>query len=271
MKIIKKLLLFSLLIGFITVVYAFYIEPHRFVIHSETITLKENSTTTISIVQLSDTEIGTYYKEGNLQKHVEEINALSPDLIVFTGDLFNNYAKYGPYEEMQEILTKLKAKTGKYAVYGNKDYGGGAVRIYEQLMESSGFQVIRNEMLSLTIHRKQLQLVGLDSYLMGAFDEDTIHQQLSNDYTTIVLAHEPELIEKLSFSYDLILCGHTHGGQVAIPFLQQLFNISNTPYQKGLYRINDTTQAYIDSGMGTSRIPIRMLNPPQISYLKIKL
>lgn len=271
MKYIRRICYICFLVLVVTVTYAFIIEPHRFVIHEESISIQDSSTSSISIVQISDTEISEHYQADNLEKHIKEINALAPDLIVFTGDLFNNYSKYAPYDEVQRMLTDLKATYGKYAIYGNKDYGGGAVRIYEQIMSDSGFQVLRNEVTQLTIKNQQVSLVGMDSYLMGAHEIDKVKAQLIDSDTTIVLAHEPEMIDTLSFPYDLILCGHTHGGQVAIPLLQDIFKISDTPYIKGLYQIQEDKQLYVDSGMGTSRLPIRVFNPPQISYLTIKL
>lgn len=252
------------------VLYAFFIEPYRFIIHRETIALSNQALHQLSIVQLSDIEIKEQYQAGQLQKHVEEINALTPDIIVFTGDLFNNYATYGPFEEVLEVLSSLKSTIGNYAIYGNKDYGGGAVRIYETLMQSAGFTVLTNEVVQLSIDQQPFQLVGVDSFLMGSLDNEGIQQQLQTNIPTIVLTHEPEMIDSLTFSYDLLLAGHTHGGQVAIPLLQTIFDVSETPYQKGIYQIKDHQFVYVDSGLGTSRLPIRFLNPPQVSYLTIQ-
>ena len=268
MKKIKYIICIFVVFFVLLSTYVFYIEPHRFVVHKQDITLKKNSTSSLRILQLSDIEISKSYSEGNLKKQVKTINDSKPDIIVFTGDLFNNYAKYGPYQEVLTILSSLKATYGKFAIYGNKDYGGGAVRIYDQLMSDSGFTLLRNEVYSMSIRGKRIQLIGSDSYLMGNFDESSIKQQLTPSDVTILLAHEPEIIDKVTFSYDLMLCGHTHGGQVNIPLLQSLFHISNTPYQKGLYE-HDSTFIYVDSGMGTSRIPIRFLTPPQISDLTL--
>ena len=251
--------------------YATQIETHQFKI--ETVKLAKNSVQpkTIKIVQISDMEVSSSYPIEEVTKHIDEINALQPDIIVFTGDLFANYAKYQPYDDVVEALSKLKAKHAKLAVYGNNDYGGGAIRIYESLLEEAGFSVLKNSDVFLNIQNKKIHIAGADSLLMSYIDYSKLESMCSekDDYC-ILLAHESDMLENMQNNpFDLTLSGHTHGGQVSIPLINMIFHNQDSKYTKGLYPINTDQYVYVDSGLGTSRMAIRFGIPPQITYFEI--
>ncbi len=254
-------------------VYATKIETHQFKIENVTFQKASPHQSTIRIVQISDIELSENYTLEEFNDHIDTINKLQPDVIVFTGDLFENYAKYQLYEQVVQSLQRLQAKYAKLAIFGNNDYGGGAIRIYESLMEEAKFQVLRNESEHITIQQKKIRFVGSDSYLMGFFAPSSLLTSCtSTDDYCILLTHEPESVTQLQDNpFDLILAGHTHGGQVAIPFLQSLFNTSESPYTKGTYKLDDSHYLYVDSGLGTSRMPIRFHTPPQVSNIEITL
>ncbi|MGL4481722.1 MAG: metallophosphoesterase, partial [Lactococcus garvieae] len=130
-----KRILLSILSLFILLIialpfYAWKVEP--FLVHVNHVELgKKNERTPLNVVQISDLQVSEYYETNRLDKVIEKVNAQKPDILLFTGDLFDNYSKYPEQRApMIEKLKAFKANIGKYAVWGNHDYGGGAVRVY---------------------------------------------------------------------------------------------------------------------------------------------
>lgn len=141
---------------------------------------------------------------------------------MFTGDLFDNYTQYNHEQEIIEKLGELKATIGKYAVWGNHDYGGGAARIYERVMNAANFEVLKNagETISL-VNGKKVFIGGLDDSLLGAPSiEETLSYRQRYDYS-VLLTHEPDVADGfIGTNTQLVLAGHSHGGQIRLPFYE---------------------------------------------------
>ncbi len=263
------MILICLLIG-----YAFKIEPTRTVIN--TYDLNEDKGESVKVAQISDIQVSETYTIEELNGLVQKVNKLSPDIIVFTGDLFENFSAYQPKQQVTESLSKLKAPLGKYAIWGNRDYGGGAVRIYEDVLTNSGFTLLKNSGVNVTVSNgKKLFIGGLDDGLLGNPDIDHMLAEMETDSDyEIVLMHEPDLADLLKdTSVDLLLAGHSHGGQVQIPFIKTVTTALAEKYNDGFYTINNSNgmQLYVNTGIGTSRIPARFMVPPEISVFNINL
>lgn len=272
-RFVKIVLLLIVLIALL-VGYAFKIEPTRLVVH--TYDLHENKGQALKVVQLSDIQVSETYTVNQLNALVEKVNQLSPDIIVFTGDLFENFSAFQHKQEVTESLSKLKATVGKYAVWGNRDYGGGAFKIYEDLLTNSGFTLLSNRGVNVTVlNGKKLFIGGLDDGLLGNPDADQLLSTMDVDYDyQIVLMHEPDMADLLKdTSINLILAGHSHGGQIKIPFIKTKTTALAEKYNDGFYTINKSTgmQLYVNTGIGTSRIPARFMVPPEISVFNIYL
>lgn len=273
-KLLIKIVLLLIILFCILIVYAIKIEPALTVIHSYD--LNEDNGESIKVVQLSDIQVSETYSIKELNGLVEKVNKLSPDIIVFTGDLFENYSIYHPEKEVIESLSKLRARFGKYAIWGNRDYGGGADRVYEDVLTNSGFTLLENSGVNLTFSNgKKLFIGGLDDALIGNPDIDQMLEKRENDCDyEIVLIHEPDIADFLKdTSVDLLLAGHSHGGQVQIPFIKTMSTALAQKYSDGFYTINNSNgmQLYVNSGIGTSRIPLRFMVPPEISVFNINL
>ncbi|WP_040197009.1 metallophosphoesterase [Candidatus Soleaferrea massiliensis] len=273
MKIIKRigiLLGFLILCALLALGYAFLIEPALTVtsIHSFG---QDGSDAHLRVVQLTDIQVSESYSEDRLAKLAEKVNALSPDVIVFTGDLFDNYAQYHPTEAVTAALSAFRAQYGKYAVWGNRDYGGGAQRIYEQVLFDADFTLLENDSVSIPLSDGTLLIGGLDDALLGAPDIPAVSasMQQTADYR-ILLLHEPDIADDLpSGTADLLLAGHSHGGQVRIPpFFDGIKNTLAGTYTRGFYEVNGM-RLYVSSGLGTSHIPVRFLVPPEIAVFDI--
>ncbi|NFT08711.1 metallophosphoesterase, partial [Clostridium botulinum] len=229
----------------------------------------------IKIAQISDIHLGDYYTIDKLEKLVNKVNSQNADIIVFTGDLFDNVSKFEDTSKVAPILKKLNAKIGKYAIYGNHDYGGGAKNIYKNVMEDSGFKILVNDQANVKLDSgKTISILGLDDALLGNPDVEKTVRNIKESNYNLLLLHEPDLSDKfVSYNIDLILAGHSHGGQVKIPFLGEIV----TPplaekYKDGLYNLNTqrNTQLYVNSGIGNTKMPFRFMNVPEVSIFEIK-
>jgi predicted MPP superfamily phosphohydrolase len=252
--------------------YAFKIEPKRIVRHHYVLG-KKNDQTPLRIVQLSDIHIKKDYSADQLEKIVAKVNAEQPDIIVFTGDLFDNYAQYGPVEAVTSALRNLSAPLGKFAVWGNHDYGGAAARVYPEILAAADFQLLENSGTTITLtNQKSLYIAGLDDSLFGTpFVSATFEARKSDCDYTIVLTHEPDTADHLiDQDIQLVLAGHSHGGQIRLPF----FSVKNTlakNYEKGFYHLANDTTLYVNSGLGTTKISARFRVPPEIAVFELYL
>lgn len=229
-----------------------------------------NGNPQLKVVQISDVHLSQYYTEDDLKRVIDKINLQHPDVVVFTGDLFDNYAQYtGDVDKIIDLLSDINSNIGKYAVWGNHDYGGGAARIYRTVMESSGFQILKNNgtTISLTSNKK-IFIGGIDDRLLGSPSiQDMISYRGKVDYS-LVLAHEPDLADDLSNTgIQLVLSGHSHGKQVRLPIE---FNHSHSSkYTRGLYDIDGKLKLYVNKGLGTTHLPLRFGSVPEISVFEL--
>ena len=247
--------------------YAVKIEPYM--VRTKELALDTSLSEPLTIVQVSDIQISENYTIHHFQKVVDRIISLEPDILLFTGDLYENYAAYHDNENLVSQLSQIQPRYGKFAIWGNRDYGGGAVRQYQQLMEASGFYLLQNEGVTVTTDSgEQLLLAGLDDALLGEPDLQPVIAQYSPDNypCSILMIHEPDLADQYAQDgFDLMLAGHSHGGQVDVPFLPPLTTSLAEKYQKGLYQLNDDTALYVNCGIGTSHYPVRFGVPPELT------
>lgn len=256
--------------------YAFFIEPAMLVTHVYSLISEETTESKIfKVIQVSDIQISETYTEKDMQKLVERINKLVPDIVVFTGDLFDNFAVYHPTKEVTALLADIKAPYGKFAVWGNRDYGGGAVREYEKIMEDAAFTVLKNSGVTVTLPNEERVFIGgLDDALFGEPDINKMLTDMDQEYQyKIILLHEPDIADLFeNIPVDLILAGHSHGGQVRF---FQYYPVSTglaEKYKKGFYILNEEnkTRLYVNSGIGTSHMPVRFMAPPEIAVFEIQ-
>lgn len=255
--------------------YSRYIEPNLLTVKTYRIETEE-PIQPCSIVFFTDTHFGKYYDVSHMKKIVEKINQAEPDIVIFGGDLLDNYARDRDsldLESLGEELGNIDAAAGKYAVWGNHDYGGGAVRIYEDFMTSSGFRVFDDE--NAVLEDYGIKLIGYDDYLMGWTDPSLY--KIESDLFNVIIAHEPVISQFIeSRGESLLLSGHTHGGQVGIPFLTARFLPEGSgKFVKGFYTKKEIgTDAaltmYTSSGIGMTRYPFRFMNVPEIIKIELR-
>ncbi|MGL4338100.1 MAG: metallophosphoesterase [Turicibacter sp.] len=273
---LMKVLLFFIVFGGCIYGYSKYIEPKLLVVNEYTIeNTKSNSNEAIKIVQFTDTHLGDFYSIEQLQKLVDKINEQNPDVVVFTGDLIDEAHEYEDIHSISVVLEDIKASLGKFAIWGNHDYGGGAQRHYENIMNEAGFTVLRNEVETIQTSRNlSISISGLDEVMMGHPDFNLINENLSQDNFNLLILHEPDLVDDFANSdVDLALAGHSHGGQINIPFFGPIITTAyGEKYTKGLYLVgeHETLQLYVNTGIGNTKLPYRFMNIPEISVFNIK-
>lgn len=253
--------------------YARYVEPYMLVTKTVTIETQKEVPECI-IVFFSDTHFGKNYDEKNLERIVKRINRSAPDLVVFGGDFLDHYERDKDELDLDYIkteLSKIHSTYGKFAVWGNHDYGGGAGRVYKEVMEEGGFQVLENE--SCMIGELNIKVFGYDDYLLGSTEPDLY--QIKSQQFNLIAAHEPVVADFIqNTGENLLLSGHTHGGQVGIKGIRErVVPKGSGDYVKGLYSQADIgtmtpMQMYVTSGIGTAIYPLRFLNVPEIVEIR---
>ncbi len=267
MRILKWLLIIGIVALVLLCIYAFKIEPRLVTVSRLTLEHGNKKEHTMKVVQVSDTQLSKAYSAKRLAKIVQKVNAEESDILVFTGDLFDDYEKYGPVEEMIQALSAMTATTGKYAVWGNHDYTDGSEAIYEDTMTQGGFLVLKNEGETLNMADGGTVFIGgLDDSLHGqTAPKKLLSYRERYDYS-IILTHEPDIADEfIHTETQLVLAGHSHGGQLNLPFIESPRPLYAQKYKKGLYQLSDDLSLYVNSGLGTTFIHARFRVPPEIS------
>lgn len=227
----------------------------------------KNLSKEMNLVQLTDIHIGKILGGDFLEDLVKKVNNLKPDFVVITGDLVD--LEISLVKKELDILKKLKSKYGTFFVAGNHEYYHGVDEILEYL-DSIGIFVLRNSSKTLDT----LNICGvydLASFRLNHHFKPNLQESLKKidkNLPTILLTHQPKFIETFDTNtpVDLVLSGHTHGGQI-FPF-GLLVRLAQ-PYLYGLYKHNKKTQIYVSSGAGYWGPPIRFLAPSEIVNIKL--
>lgn len=258
-----------------TYYYAREIEPAMLHINKNNLASKKipSAFNNFKIVQFSDTHIGFHYSLEQFKSLVEKINNLKPDIIVFTGDLVDEPHTYRWNDELINALHTLEAKHGKYWIYGNHDHGGYGTEILQDVMEQANFKLLKNSHTIIEKGTDRFVLAGIDDVMLGRPDLKKTLDQVNPDLFTILLAHEPDYADTvLQYPVDVQLSGHSHGGQVRFPFIGDLYTPSYAEkYVQGKYMLGDKKLTlFVNSGIGTTRLPYRFLCKPEIHLYTLK-
>ena len=212
----------------------------------------------LKIIHLSDIHYNSIINEKELNNIVDKVNKIKPDIVVLTGDLIDERLSYDK-DIIINCLSKIEAKLGKFAVSGNHDI---PLDDYNYIIKESGFTSLDNKyelIYSKTSEPIIISGIGYGDEDIGIKTEqyDKYISELKADdikpIYSILLVHEPDTVDNLDLNkYDLVLAGHSHGGQVRIPFIGKLYTPEGAKkYYDEYYKINNT-DLYISSGLGTS-------------------
>lgn len=248
--------------GIACLLYGYFIEPYNLRINTIRIETDKLKNTSLRIVQLSDLHCD---KRARLEPVLAEfINPLQPDIIVFTGDAVNSAAGL---ELFRATMTGLHASIGKFAVSGNWE----AVHLPNlDYYTSTGFDLLEQDVRFLEKKGETFCFAGL-GYLKGP-DSWPVISKIKADCFTVFLFHTPDFVTWLKgMPIDLYLCGHTHGGQVALPFFGAVLNPDiGDQYVQGFNQY-ENIPIYTNRGIGMTGLAprIRFLSRPEITVFEI--
>jgi predicted MPP superfamily phosphohydrolase len=233
------------------------------------------------IAQISDIHLDEYSEPSFLRSAVEKINALNPDMVLFTGDFVSegpasiHFAR-GAAWQCANILDGIKCAE-RYACLGNHDLTVGADEVIAALI-ANHIPVLRNRCTPLERSGGRLWLAGLDDPLNGGPRPDlAIPKQIRNrpDEPVILMCHGPDYVDNLltdpaGSAVDLMLSGHTHGGQVRLPLIGPLtLPKMGQKYVQGHFQLG-RLQLYVNRGIGTVGVPFRFDCPPELTLITLR-
>ncbi len=275
---------------FICLGYAYFVEPTKLVVNSQELRIVglDRAFDGLKIVTIGDVHGGSNdVTPAKLRQIVELTNIQEPDLVVLLGDYVSERAGRGrllrmPIEQIADGLAGIRSKYGVFVVLGNHDGFYGDEKVAAEFTRV-GYRVLQHEVAPLEINGKRLRILGLKDHLHMQDAWTKTSRQLrailagSGEGQIIVLEHSPDVAPMitgdLSISPDLklILAAHTHGGQVWLPLLGTPIVPSSygQRYAYGHVRENGVDM-FVDSGIGTSILPIRFMMPPQIGFLTLR-
>jgi predicted MPP superfamily phosphohydrolase len=254
------------------------IEPNRPRIVREDIALRRWPARMdgFTLALLSDFHYDSYCSVHPLRSAIRMVNDLHPDLIVLTGD-FVSVPFFGDpavgaadAEPCAQLLRQMHAPYGLVAVMGNHDFFTDPDRVTDSL-RAKGINVLANQSIAIERDGGRFWLSGVDDVIGNTADLDATLRPVPADEPVILLAHEPDYADHVSrYAVDLQLSGHSHGGQVRLPFIRPLYLPSLArKYIWGLYKIGGLT-LYTNPGLGTVDIPVRLNCPPEITFLTLR-
>ncbi len=217
---------------------------------------------------LTDTHVASFHRRAFFREVVAQSNRFDPDLVLLGGD-FVTFERHIPL--MAELLlTDLQARDGRYAVLGNHDYWANADGVVAA-MTARGVRFIVNRSIALRRGEDVLSLVGIDELYRGEPDIDGAFLRAAPNVPCIGLTHHPDMVEHLDGRrVDLLLCGHTHGGQIRLPFFGSIVVPSRHEgrYAAGFHRAGSVLM-YVSRGIGAIP-PLRILCKPEVATFTLR-
>lgn len=220
------------------------------------------------VLQVSDLHIGNFDSRERGLAWAARVNALGADAVAVTGDLVTAGTAF--YEDVADVIGAMRAKDGVFVSMGNHDQTDPDQ--LTRLIGERGSVVLRNAFRVVRRGRAELVIAGVDDRMTRKDDLDRTLAGRPEGAPTVLLAHYPEFFhEAAERGVDLVLSGHTHGGQVAMPFAARRISLSRLARQTaaGLH-IRDRTRLYVNAGLGTTGPPVRLGAAPEITVLVLR-
>lgn len=276
MKRYQIILILLVVTGVLTILYARFIGTTGLkVIEKSIITDKLPSEYDgLKIVQFTDLHYGSTIHLKELKNVVKRINDQNPDIVIFTGDLVENKVVLSDeeVEKVTEELKKINPKIETLAVKGNHDYDH---EYFDRITENLPWKVLFNTYeFVYNNSTTPLVFVGFDDLLEGKVDIKngfSYKNENPDDLFTIVLTHEPDLIDKITEdNYNLAFAGHSHLGQVRAPFIGALWTPDGSKKYKDEHYIVGDSELYVSGGIGTSTLKLRLFTRPSITLYRLR-
>ena len=279
MKKIIKWVLIIFIVLVLVIIYARYVGTMGFDTKEYSIMDKNipDGYDGIKIVHFSDIHYNRAITMDKVNDIVDEINLINPDIVVFTGDLIDKDVtlKKKDFTDLTVALRKINAKYGKYAIIGNHDYykdNEAVINIYND----SGFKYLDNSYDIIYDENDEgifIGGVGTTSYKLDDIDKTMEYFKEENaiDMYKIILIHEPDITKKIvkNYSVNLILAGHSHNGQIRLPFIGAIYRPKYAKKYYDNYYDIDGVNLYVSSGIGVSNVNYRLWDRPSINFYRL--
>jgi len=262
----------SLAAGLVQVARRAFAEPFLLSVEETTVSLRRlpRALDGLRIVQLSDIHHSPFTSRQQIERAVETVNKLEPDIIALTGDYVSHEREYAA--PCAEMMGRLRARCGVFAVLGNHDHWVDAALITD-LFRAEGITVLVNEGMRFEHPERagaSFWLAGVDDTMVGMEDLPLALAGSSADEMKLLLAHNPLVLRRAAREgVDLVLSGHTHGGQVTWRSETSRSGRPRRRLLRGLGR-QGQTQIYVTRGLGTVVLPVRYGCLPEVTLLELK-
>ncbi len=268
--------------------WMFFVEPYGYRLREREITLPFPGPKELTILHITDLHF--IPKRRRLLAFLKSLHGVKADLVVHTGDFLDEPVDLAL---LCDGLAGIQGRRGTFAVFGNHDYYRYRsldplvhpflerynakrfrdVRIVRSALEEIGVRILSNASCGIECDGFPIRIVGIDDPFMGCDDVETAFSDVDEKETVFVLSHSPEVYEEVTRRRAaLLLCGHTHGGQIRVPLLGALVTRCPVPRSmaRGFTRIADTT-VFVSPGMGTSpNLMLRFFCPPEATLLRVR-
>jgi uncharacterized protein len=259
-------------VPFVTALYAVLVRPHMLRVRELEIAIADlpEAFDGYRVAQLSDLHIGALTPPERAKKWIDRANGLDADLFALTGDYVTSGTRF--HEAAAQTFAALSAKDGTMAVLGNHDNFGGCEPLLGS-MRRLGIVVLQNEHRVITRSGARLTVVGVDDVYSRRADVDKAFQGVPRDVPIFGLAHDPKLFGAMaSRGAKVVLSGHTHWGQIGVPFLHRFINVARPffRYPGGRFRSEEGATLWVHPGMGTTGPPVRLGVAPEITVIVLR-
>jgi predicted MPP superfamily phosphohydrolase len=257
------------LIGAAIALYGRYVEPFRLRLAHQTIELPRAHAHLdgLTIAFVSDTHVGPHFSASDLERAVDAVHRIEPDLVLFGGDYISESPRY--LEDALDPLRRIagSARLGAFAILGNHDISNVRHRV-EAGFQRVGARLLVNEAVPVPYGGGQVWIVGIDDILLGHARVDEAFAAVPAGAPTVAMWHEPDLAERVAPWEPLVLLsGHTHGGQIRVPGMGELAVPKlGKRFPDGRYTVEGMT-LIVGRGVGIYRPPVRINCPPEIVVL----
>lgn len=234
-----------------------------------------DSLNNLKIAFISDLQFNHFMNQERLDKMIQEINSAKPDVLIFGGDLFDDPSTYPVSDESKksliQSLKKLDIPYGKFAVLGEKDHDDAIAESIGDILFQADFECLTNQSIQIRKDGSDfINLVGIDSMIGGKSDIEKALSGINPELFTIVVTHASDIAPSLPVNgIDLVLSGHSHGGQVQLPLIGPVETTQgSTKYEQGITTLNKTT-ILVTNGLGTTKKDIRFFSSPQCHIIRL--
>ena len=276
MRLLRRIWIAITLAGLVLGLWAFWWEPASLAVRRDEVPVPgwPPELAGLRVAVLTDLHVGAPYRDlDKLRKTVERTNELAPDLILLPGDFVIQGVLGGEFvhpDEIAPVLAGLRAPLGVFAVMGNHDWWMRRPRELITAFRDNGIPLLLDEAVRIDAGKAPFWVLGIGDFWETAHDIQGGLAMASDGAPVLAFTHNPDIFPDIPARINLTIAGHTHGGQVYVPFLGRPVIPSEfgQRYAIGLIR-EEGRVLYVSSGVGTSIMPVRFLVPPEITILEL--